>query len=78
MLWSGLCRMACLNIPLGGARQPLGRGRRRLRMQLMMRTWTAVLGALLLRWLPRYLRWYGLALRKGLLRGRPGAVRATL
>ena len=32
----------------------------------------------LLRWLPRYLRWYGLALRKGLLRGRPGAVRATL
>ena len=32
----------------------------------------------LLRWLPRYLRWYGLALRKGLLRGRTGAVRASL
>ena len=32
----------------------------------------------LLRWLPRYLRWYGLALRKGLIRGRAGAVRASL
>lgn len=32
----------------------------------------------LLRWLPRYLRWYALALRKGLLRGRTGAVRASL
>ena len=32
----------------------------------------------LLRWLPRYLRWYGLALRKGLLRGRPTAVRTSL
>jgi glycosyltransferase involved in cell wall biosynthesis len=32
----------------------------------------------LLRWLPRYLRWYGLALRKGLLRGRAGALRPSL
>jgi dolichol-phosphate mannosyltransferase len=32
----------------------------------------------LLRWLPRYLRWYGLALRKGLGRGRARAVRASL
>ena len=32
----------------------------------------------LLRWLPRYLRWYGLALTRGLLRGRDRAVRAPL
>jgi len=32
----------------------------------------------LLRWLPRYLRWYGLALRKGLGGGRAGALRASL
>jgi glycosyltransferase involved in cell wall biosynthesis len=32
----------------------------------------------LLRWLPRYLRWYGLALRKGLLRGRAGTLRPSL
>lgn len=32
----------------------------------------------LLRWLPRYLRWYGLALRKGLLGGRARAVRESL
>lgn len=32
----------------------------------------------LLRWLPRYLRWYGLAMRKGLGRGRARAVRAPL
>jgi dolichol-phosphate mannosyltransferase len=32
----------------------------------------------LMRWLPRYLRWYGLALRKGLIGGRAGVVRAPL
>lgn len=32
----------------------------------------------LLRWLPRYLRWYGLALRKGLGRGRARTLRASL
>jgi dolichol-phosphate mannosyltransferase len=32
----------------------------------------------LLRWLPRYLRWYGLALRKGVGRGRARTVRASL
>jgi glycosyltransferase involved in cell wall biosynthesis len=32
----------------------------------------------LLRWLPRYLRWYGLAMRRGLGGGRAGAVRASL
>lgn len=32
----------------------------------------------LLRWLPRYLRWYGLALRKGWRGGRVGTVRAAL
>ena len=32
----------------------------------------------LARWLPRYLRWYGLALRKGWTGGRAGAVRAPL
>lgn len=32
----------------------------------------------LLRWLPRYLRWYGLALRKGLLRGQARAAAAVL
>lgn len=32
----------------------------------------------LMRWLPRYLRWYGLALRKGLGGGRHGALRAPL
>lgn len=32
----------------------------------------------LLRWLPLYLRWYGLALRKGLLRGRGRTVRPSL
>lgn len=32
----------------------------------------------LARWLPRYLRWYGLALRKGWAGGRAGAVRAPL
>jgi glycosyltransferase involved in cell wall biosynthesis len=32
----------------------------------------------LMRWLPRYLRWYGLALRKGLVGGRAGTLRASL
>lgn len=32
----------------------------------------------LLRWLPRYLRWYGLALRKGLGRGRARTLRTSL
>lgn len=32
----------------------------------------------LLKWLPRYLRWYGLALRKGVGRGRARPVRASL
>lgn len=32
----------------------------------------------LARWLPRYLRWYGLALRKGWGGGRGGALRASL
>ena len=34
--------------------------------------------ARLLRWLPRYLRWYGLAMRKGFGRGRARALRAPL
>lgn len=32
----------------------------------------------LLRWLPRYLRWYGLALRKGMGRGRARTLRTSL
>lgn len=32
----------------------------------------------LVRWLPRYLRWYGLALRRGWAGGRAGTVRAPL
>jgi glycosyltransferase involved in cell wall biosynthesis len=32
----------------------------------------------LFRWLPKYLRWYGLALRKGLGRGRARAVRSAV
>jgi glycosyltransferase involved in cell wall biosynthesis len=32
----------------------------------------------LFRWLPKYLRWYGLALRKGLWRGRTRAVRHAI
>lgn len=32
----------------------------------------------LLRWLPRYLRWYGLALRKGLGRGRARTLRTSI
>jgi dolichol-phosphate mannosyltransferase len=32
----------------------------------------------LLRWLPRYLRWYGVALRKGLGRGRARTLRTSL
>ncbi|MGH7787565.1 MAG: glycosyltransferase [Candidatus Binatia bacterium] len=32
----------------------------------------------LAQWLPRYLRWYGVALRTGILRGRTGTVRTAL
>jgi len=32
----------------------------------------------LLRWLPRYLRWYALAMRRGVGGGRAGAIRASL